>query len=194
MLLTRLLTNRILLRAIWLPWILLPYPFRKRATSAGIWAVLLLSRARGIQGQDALTPTKLLFPLSFWGVPVVASEQFTLTVDGNVNTPLLLSMDDLRKYPVVDRQIALDCVGGLRNVIAAQGVSLAEVLESAGPMPDVAIAIFHCADGYFTTHAVKDLLETDAYLAYSINGQQTPAYGYPLRLVSPGKYGYKWAK
>ena len=36
MLLTRLLTNRMLLRAIWLPWILLPYPLRKRATKLSI--------------------------------------------------------------------------------------------------------------------------------------------------------------
>ncbi len=61
-------------------------------------------------------------------------------------------------------------------------------------MPDAATAVFHCADGYFTTHPVKDLLETEAYLAYTINGQETPAHGFPMRLVSPGKYGYKWAK
>ncbi len=41
---------------------------------------------------------------------------------------------------------------------------------------------------------MKDLIETEAYLAYAINGQEIPAHGYPLRLVSPGKYGYKWAK
>ncbi len=192
--LTRLLTNRMLLRAIWLPWILLPYSLRKRATSAGIWGLLLLKRATGVQRRHAPTPTKNLFTLSFWGVPRVAPEQFTLTDDGNVNCPLSLSLDDLRNFPVVDRQVTLDCVGGLRNIIAARGVSLAAVLDRAEPMQDVATAIFHCADGYFTTHPVKDLIETEAYLAYAINGQKIPAHGYPLRLVSPGKYGYKWAK
>ncbi len=61
-------------------------------------------------------------------------------------------------------------------------------------MPDSATAVFHCADGYFTTHPMKDLIETEAYLAYAINGEESPEHGYPLRLVSPGKYGYKWAK
>ena len=121
-------------------------------------------------------------------------ENFVLTVDGKVNRPLSLSLDDLRDYPVVDRQVTLDCVGGLQNIITAQGVSLAELLERAEAMPDAATAVFHCADGYFTTHPVKDLLETEAYLAYTINGQETPAHGFPMRLVSPGKYGYKWAK
>ena len=191
---TRLLTNRILLRAIWLPWILLPYPLRKRATSAGIWGLLLLKRAMRIHLRHAPTPTEKLFTLSFWGVPRVAPEQFTLIVDGNVKCPLRLSLDDLRNLPAVDRQVTLDCVGGLRNIIDARGVSLAAVLDRAEPMPDVATAVFHGADGYFTTHPVKDLIETEAYLAYAINGQETPAHGYPLRLVSPGKYGYKWAK
>ena len=191
---TRLLTNRILLRAIWLPWILLPYPLRKWVTSSGIWALLLLKRAMGVQRRNAPTPTRNLFTLSFWGVPRIAPERFTLTVDGTVNCPLSLSLNDLKNFPVVDRQVTLDCVGGPRNVIAARGVSLAAVLDRAEPTPDVATAVFHCADGYFTTHPVTDLIETEAYLAYAINGQETPAHGYPLRLVSPRKYGYKWAK
>ena len=192
--LTSLLTNRILLRAIWLPWILLPYPLRKRATSAGIWGLLRLKRAMRIERQHDPTPTKKLFTLSFWGVPRIAPEQFILTVDGHVSCLLRLSLDDLSNYPVVDRQVVLDCVGGLRNIIAARGVSLADVLDRAETAPGVATAVFHCADGYFTTHPVKDLIETEAFLAYAINGQEIPAHGYPLRLVSPGKYGYKWAK
>jgi len=194
MLLTRLLTNRILLRAIWLPWILLPYPLRKQATSAGIWGLLLLKRAMRIQLRHAPTPTKKLFTLSFWGVPRVPPEQFTLTVDGNVTRPLRLSLDDLRNYPVVDRQVTLDCVGGLRNIFATRGVSLSALLDQAQPMADAATAVFHCADGYFTTHPLEDLIETEAYMAYEINGQEIPSHGYPLRLISPGKYGYKWAK
>ena len=191
---TQVLTNRMLLRAIWLPWILLPYPLRKRVTIAGIWGILLLERAMGTQRQQAPTPTKKIFTLSFWGIPRITPGQFTLTVDGSVNCPLHVTLDDLRNYPVVERQVALVCVGGLRNILTMRGVALATVLDRAEPAPEASTAIFHCADGYFTTHPVKDLIETQAYLAYSINGQETAAHGYPLRLVSPGKYGYKWAK
>ncbi|HIB11564.1 MAG TPA: hypothetical protein EYO17_06525, partial [Dehalococcoidia bacterium] len=62
------------------------------------------------------------------------------------------------------------------------------------PMQDADIAVFHCAYGYYTTHPVADLAETEAFLAYEINGQDTPVHGFPLRLVSPNKYGYKWTK
>ena len=38
------------------------------------------------------------------------------------------------------------------------------------------------------------LLERDAFLAYSVNGEAVPKLGYPLRLAIPGSYGYQWAK
>jgi DMSO/TMAO reductase YedYZ molybdopterin-dependent catalytic subunit len=79
-------------------------------------------------------------------------------------------------------------------VITARGVPLATLLERAEAAPEADTAIFHYADGYFTTHPLTDLIETEAYLAYEINGQEIPAHGFPLRLVAPGKYGYKWAK
>ena len=193
-LLTSLLTNRMLLKAIWVLWIILPYPVRKRVTTDGIRTLLYLKRVMGIYRQADLTPPKKIFILSFWGVPRLDPEQFSLTVDGQVAHPLSLSFDDLKSYPVVNRQVTLDCVGGLRNIMAMRGVSLASLLESAEPMHDADPAVFHCADGYFTTHPLADLAETEAFLAYQINGQDTPVHGFPLRLVSPNKYGYKWTK
>lgn len=126
---TRILTNRILLRAVWLPWILLPYPLRKRVTSAGIWAVLKWKRAAGTDRQLAPTPNEKLFTLSFWGVPRLVPENFHLTIGGKVESPLALSLGDLMEYPLVERQVALDCVGGLRNIITARGVSLAALFD-----------------------------------------------------------------
>ncbi len=78
--LTRLLTNRILLKAIWVIWIALPYPVRKRVTTEGIRVLLVLKRAIGIFRQVELTPPGKIFTLSFWGGPHLDSEQFNLTV------------------------------------------------------------------------------------------------------------------
>ena len=191
---TRLLTNRTVLRAIYLPWILLPYAVRKRVTTAGIWVLLRLKRAGGVERRVNPTPPEKIFSLSFWGVPRIDPKEFTLTVDGSVGRPLSLSSDELKGLPAIERQVNLDCVGGLRNVYVMRGVALASLLDRAEPKRGAETVIFRCADGYFTTHPVKDLVETEAFLAYEINGRETPEYGYPLRLVAPGKYGYKWAK
>ena len=192
--LTTILTNRILLKAIWAIWITLPYPVRKRVTTEGIRVLLVLKRAMGIFRQVELTPSSKIFTLSFWGVPHLDPAQFNLTVEGRVARSLSISFGALKTYPVVDRQITMDCVGGLRNNMMMRGVSLSALLKRAEPSPDSDTAVFHCADGYFTTHPLADLAETDAFLAYEINGQETPVHGFPLRLVAPNKYGYKWAK
>ena len=186
--------SRLVLRIMYYTWVAFPYPIRKPLTAAFLIFVLTMKKLAGVNRNNKPTPQEDLGNLSFWGVPRIAPDNFILAVDGKVNRPLSLSLDDLRDYPVVDRQVTMDCVGGLQNVIAARGVSLAALLERAEAMPDAATAIFHCADGYFTTHPVKDLIESEAYMAYAINGQEIPAHGYPLRLVCPGKYGYKWAK
>ena len=182
--LTRLLTNRILLKAIWVIWIALPYPVRKRVTTEGIRVLLVLKRAIGIFRQVELTPPGKIFTLSFWGDPHLDSEQFNLTVEDRVARSLSISFGALKTYTVVDRQITM----------MMRGVSLAALLEPAEPRPDADTAIFHRADGYFTTHPLADLIETDGLLAYEINGQEAPVPGFPLRLVVPKKYGYKWAK
>ena len=182
--LTRLLTNRILLKAIWVIWIALPYPVRKRVTTEGIRVLLVLKRAIGIFRQVELTPPGKIFTLSFWGHSHLDSEQFNLTVEDRVARSLSISFGALKTYPVVDRQITM----------MMRGVSLAALLEPAEPRPDADTAIFHRADGYFTTHPLADLIEADALLAYEINGQEAPVHGFPLRLVAPKKYGYKLAK
>ena len=159
--LTRLLTNRILLKAIWVIWIALPYPVRKRVTTEGIRVLLVLKRAIGIFRQVELTPPGKIFTLSFWGDPHLDSEQFNLTVEDRVARSLSISFGALKTYTVVDRQITM----------MMRGVSLAALLEPAEPRPDA-----------------------DALLAYEINSQEAPVHGFPLRLVAPKKYGYKWAK
>ena len=127
-------------------------------------------------------------------MPDVNPDDYTLTVDGAVESPLVLTLDEMKGLPLVERLVTLDCVGGSRNNAVMRGVAFEELLHRVQPKPDAETAVFHCADGYVTTHPVSDLVETKAYLAYAVNGAEDPDYGYPLRLVAPRKYGYKWAK
>lgn len=187
-------TNRLFLRAMYYPWILLPYSMRRVVTAVGIWWILLWKRAMGIERREHLTSPNKMFTLSYWGVPRVSPATYALQIDGSVRSPLTLTLAELKSYPAVERQVTLDCVGGLRNNSIMRGVSFAYLLERAEPGEEVKTAVFYCADGYYTTHPLEDLIQDEAFMAYAVNGQEVPAYGYPLRLVAPGKYGYKWAK
>lgn len=192
--LSRLATNRFILRAIYYPWIALPYPARRVVTMAGIWCLLRLRQIRRITSKHEITPLNKLFALSFWGVPEVELGDYKLTINGNVGNPVSLSLDDLKHLPVFERQVSLDCVGSSRNNCIMKGVSISTLLDLAKPNDEAETAIFNCADGYVTTHPIKDLLATESFMAYLINGAEVAAHGHPLRLVAPGKYGYKWAK
>ena len=71
---------------------------------------------------------------------------FKLTVDGLVQTPLALSLADLRALPARTQITRHDCVEGWSCIGQWSGVPLAEVLKKAGLKPQARYAVFHCAD------------------------------------------------
>jgi DMSO/TMAO reductase YedYZ molybdopterin-dependent catalytic subunit len=71
---------------------------------------------------------------------------FKLTVDGLVQTPLSLSLADLRALPSRTQITRHDCVEGWSCIGQWAGVPLAEVLKRAGLKPQARYAVFHCAD------------------------------------------------
>ena len=171
-----------------------PYPLRRLVTAGFILLSLGLKRMLKVDSQDALTAMDQLGTLSFWGVPEIAVENYRLVIEGEVDKALSLSLEQLQSLPAVTRQVRLDCVGRFRNNSIMEGVPLQTLLDISGVGPDARRAVFHCADGYYSSLALSELLGREAFLAYGINHQRTPQFGYPLRLVAPGKYGYQWAK
>jgi DMSO/TMAO reductase YedYZ molybdopterin-dependent catalytic subunit len=71
---------------------------------------------------------------------------FKLKVDGLVETPLSLSLADLRALPSRTQITRHDCVEGWSCIGQWSGVPLAEVLKKAGLKPQARYAVFHCAD------------------------------------------------
>ena len=142
-----------------------------------------------------------------------------LKVDGVVNQPLTLTMDDLKKLPRVELVSVLECAGNGRafyqpHVAGTQwefgsvgngrwtGVRFRDVLEKAG-LKDSAKAIL--LDGgdvplgkmpdFQRTVTVQKALDPDTMLAYQMNGEPLPIeHGFPLRLIVPGWAGDSWVK
>jgi DMSO/TMAO reductase YedYZ molybdopterin-dependent catalytic subunit len=187
-------SNRRSLRILYYIWVAFPFPLRRVVTALFIMGVLLMKKLLRVDNQNALTPMDQLGNLSFWGVPEVDLEAYRLEVEGAVERPLSFSFDEIRAMPSVARQLRQDCVGGFRNNSVMEGVPLQSLLERSGIAPEARRAVFHCADGYYSSIDLKELLEWEAFLAYKMNDQEIPKFGYPLRLAIPGKYGYQWAK
>jgi hypothetical protein len=114
-----------------------------------------------------------------------------LIVTGLVNNPLNLSWADLVAMPKTTVNATLVCVDAPRTALMAgnwTGVKLRTLLENA-EVSAVAIKVgFHAADGYSTDLTVETARRDDIILAYEKD--DIPLYS--LRLVVPGKWGYKW--
>ncbi len=136
-------------------------------------------------------------------LPIISLDDWTLTIDGDVENELTLTYDDLLKMPMIERDITLTCVsndvggpyvGGARWL----GVPLSDLLDRA-KVGRTADQIFsQDVDGMtISTPLELALAEKDAMLAIGMNGEPLPQeHGFPARLVIPGLYGFisatKW--
>lgn len=165
---------------------------------------------------DDVTPTSLHFIRNNGLVPDNTSAAgWTLTVDGEVNTPLSLSIDELqRRFPVVSRKLLIECGGNGRAgfnppasgnqwtygaVANAEwtGVRMADVLKAAGVRPDAKYTGHFGKDGHLSGDPKKlpisrgvpiaKAMDPDTLIAFAMNGAPIhPMNGAPLRVVAPG--------
>lgn len=138
-----------------------------------------------------------------------------LAVDGEVDTPLELSIDDLRRdFEPVTLRLQIECAGNGRQLMTPQasglpwtfgavscaewtGVRLADILNRAGVKPAAVYTGHYGADPHLSGDRDQDAIsrgvpiakamEPHTIVAYAMNGGDIPLLnGHPLRLVAPG--------
>ena len=171
--------------------------------------------------RDPLTPVGLHYLLIHYDIPAVDPGAWRLQIDGAVERPLTLSLDDLRERERVTRAVTLECAGNGRALLEPRplsqpwlaeaigtaewsGVALAPLLEEAGLRDDAVEVLFTGLDrgieggveqSYQRSLSRWEALGPDAMLAYAMNGEAVPAqHGFPLRLVIAGWYGMAHVK
>ncbi|HTW16015.1 MAG TPA: molybdopterin-dependent oxidoreductase [Nocardioides sp.] len=137
-------------------------------------------------------------------LPVIDLDDWTLTIDGDVDREVTFTFDDLLELSMVERDITLTCVSndvGGKYVGAARwlGVPLRDLLDRAGIDGTGADQILSTDVEGMTISTPLDLAldGRDALLAVGMNGDPLPLeHGFPARLVIPGLYGFisatKW--
>jgi len=132
---------------------------------------------------------------SIKGPQDVDVETYRLTVDGEVDTPLELTYDDVVARPSFEKVVTLYCVEGWNVRILWKGVRIADLLADAGYDEAAPTVIFHCADGYTTSLPRTVIEDRQLLLAYEMNGIALPKErGFPFQVVAEDRWGYKWAK
>lgn len=187
--------------------------------------VQLAFRNRGIPAEGLgmpITPTGMHYLLNHWDIPVVDASTWQLDIGGHVNTPIKLNLDDLKKRPVVEMPVTLECAGNGRAFMKPRpinqpwthdavstavwtGTPLKGILEEAGLVDGALEVLFTGADRgiqagedqyYQRSLSIANAMNDEVILAYEMNGAPLePQHGYPLRLLVPGWYGMtsvKW--
>ena len=169
-----------------------------------------------------VTPIGLHYLLTHYDIPEVDASSWSLEIGGLVERPLAMSLDEVRARPSVELAVTMECAGNGRALVEPhvvsqpwileavgtarwRGVPVAELLSEAGVRDESVEVLFTGLDrgvegeeeqAYERSLAVSDLLQSDALLAYEVNGVPLPPqHGFPLRLVVPGWYGMtsvKW--
>jgi DMSO/TMAO reductase YedYZ molybdopterin-dependent catalytic subunit len=126
--------------------------------------------------------------------------QWRVTVSGLVDTPLSLSMDEIRALPQRTQVTRHDCVEGWSAIGEWTGPQLSVVLAMAGVRPEARYVVFRCADAlrngaYYESCDMDDAMHPQTILAHLLNGEPLPERnGAPIRMRIERQLGYKHPK
>jgi DMSO/TMAO reductase YedYZ molybdopterin-dependent catalytic subunit len=168
---------------------------------------------------DAVTPNSRHFVRNNGIVPDMAMEMnpdgWELQIDGEVNTPLKLTLGDLKsKFENVTMQLQLECGGNGRAAFNPPargnqwtlgaigcsewtGVRVADVFKAAGLKSSAVYTGYYGSDSHLSGKEDKvvisrgapiaKMMEPNTLIAFKMNGEDIPAmHGFPVRIVAPG--------
>jgi DMSO/TMAO reductase YedYZ molybdopterin-dependent catalytic subunit len=168
-----------------------------------------------------ITPVEHFYVRQHMPIPTgVDASTWTLQVEGEVDSPVTLTLDDLRKMPSATITTVLECAGNGRAffdppVAGIQwekgavgnarwtGVRMGDVLKRVGVRQTGRFVTMNGADrgmgqqpDFIRQVPIDKALHPDTLIAYEMNGEPIhPLHGFPLRAIIPGwegAYSIKW--
>lgn len=174
-------------------------------------------------GENVITPNDAFFVrYHLANVPLeIDSGTHRVNIKGKVNSPLSLSVDDLKtQFEAVETIAVNQCSGNSRGFSSPRvaggqlangamgnarwrGARLKDVLAKAGVAAGSKQVTFDGLDtpavaqtpDFIKALEIDHALDGEVLIAYQMNGEDLPMLnGFPVRLVVPGYYGTYWVK
>ncbi len=199
----------------------MPSPYEHNVTRRGtpilssgnMQASIAVSPIQDLSG--IITPNGLFFNRCHGGTPTIDPNQHRLMIHGLVEKPIVLTMDELKKYPSVSRVHFIECPAnggpewrgpqfnsiqfakGFMSCAEWTGVYIKDIIRDLGLKKE---ALWMLAEGIDNSHMGRtvpvDKVLDDAMIVWGQNGEALrPEQGYPIRLLVPGWEGnlcVKW--
>ncbi|QFU09060.1 Oxidoreductase molybdopterin binding domain protein [Rhodobacteraceae bacterium THAF1] len=161
-----------------------------------------------------ITPNGLCFERHHAGIAEVDPAEHRIMINGLVDQELVFTMQDLLRFPRVNRAYFLECAAnsgmewagaqlngcqfthGMIHNVMYTGVPLRLLLEEAGVKTEGKWLLAEGADASGMTRSIPmEKALDDCMVAWKMNGEALrPEQGYPVRLVVPGWEGNMWVK
>ena len=169
------------------------------------------------ESEGIITPNGLFFSRSHGGTAHIDPKEYRLMIHGLVEKPIVLTLDQLKRYPSVTRTHFIECPAnggqewrgpqfnslqfskGFMASAEWTGVYIKTILEDLGLKPTAQWMLAEGSDNSEMGRSVPiDKILDDAMIVWGQNGEALrPEQGYPVRLLLPGWEGnlcVKWLK
>ncbi len=184
-------------------------------SSGDMYASVAMCPIQDLNG--IITPNGLFFHRSHGGAATVDPNKYRLMIHGLVEKPIVLTLDELKRYPSESRIAFIECpangstewrgpqfnslqfVKGMMSQAEWTGVKLSTILKDVGVKPEAKWVLAEGSDNSAMARTIPiEKIMDDAMVVWAQNGEALrPEQGYPVRLLLPGWEGnlnVKWLR
>lgn len=128
--------------------------------------------------------------------PNVNLDRWRLTIDGEVENPVVLNWNDFMDLPQIKDTSDFHCVTTWSKLdMAWEGVSLLDLAALVQPKESATHILCYGYDTYTTNVSIEEALKPDVLLAHTVYGEPLPKeHGGPVRMITPQLYAWKGSK
>jgi len=138
--------------------------------------------------------------------PQITKGTYALKITGLVNKPITLTWDELMRMRQRELHFTHHCVEGWTYTDTFTGIPMPDIIAAAGGVksgartmilksPEVSTHYLTRGQQYTTNFPVEDGLHDDVLLVHKAHGADLPPeHGFPVRMMTPRKWGFKACK